>query len=259
MKALQTTIVLALLADASAAAAGADSTCDASLAATLAAAATDCAAANGACPPSCLAALEALENDCAAKKFTYDDTRDGEDVEVALEWNTDKAHWLSVYEAAKNQGQAGNPDQCMEVIHDYQLEHINDCNEAHSNAAYDIVNGYYCKEPQSTSATCHKVCQETIDKLDSVCNPVQGPVGQFYLEDDDAYTANTYEWATMIGMRILGPDSCSYDFTRHPSPPPPPSPPTLPSPPPSAPSSSSDLGPLLLYASFAPALMLFLV
>ena len=92
MKALQTTIVLALLADASAAAAGADSTCDASLAATLAAAATDCAAANGACPPSCLAALEALENDCAAKKFTYDDTRDGEDVEVALDWNTDKAH-----------------------------------------------------------------------------------------------------------------------------------------------------------------------
>ena len=84
------------------------------------------------------------------RSSAYDDTRDGEDVEVALDWNTDKAHWLSRYEAAKNQGLAGNPDQCMEVIHDYQLEHINDCNEAYYNAAYDIVYGYYCKEPQST-------------------------------------------------------------------------------------------------------------
>ena len=262
MNALRTNVLLALLAGASAAASGADSTCDASLLATLGAAATDCAAANGACPASCLTALEALENDCAGKKFTFEDTRDGEDVELALDWDTDKAYWLSVYEVAKNEGtNFGVADECMEVIHDYQLEHINDCHEAYVNAAYDLVHGHYCKDPQSTSTTCHELCQETIDKLESVCNPVQGPVGQFYTEDDGTYTANTYDYFDMFAMSSLGPDSCSYEFTTHPSPPsppPPPSPPTLSSPPPT-PSSASVLGSFFLLASFAPALIQFLV
>ena len=48
---------------------------------------------------------------------------------------------------------SGN-DACNEVIHDYQLSEINDCHEAYTNAALDIVLGYYCGATKSTADTC---------------------------------------------------------------------------------------------------------
>ena len=77
-----------------------------------------------------------------------------------------------------NLGTTGSDDACNEVIHYYQLKHINDCNEARSNATADVVLGYYCESPQSDANTCHVKCQETIDKLESVCNPAGGPLGK---------------------------------------------------------------------------------
>ena len=106
----------------------------------------------------------------------------------------------------------GDNDACCEVIHDYQLIHINDCNEAHDNIVWDVVFGYYCKSPKSTDTICAPECQESIDKLESVCNPAGGPIGTYTTTADDSTTTiqATYSWADMAAVGILGPDSCTY-------------------------------------------------
>jgi hypothetical protein len=60
-------------------------------------------------------------------------------VEVALDWNTDKGAYLQSYQATKFV--LLKDDECCEVIHDYQLTHINDCNEAHANVNWDVQKG----------------------------------------------------------------------------------------------------------------------
>ena len=243
-------LFLALLVSARAAAPGADSRCDAYLTLHFIDAETDCAASSGVCPSSCLAAMEELETYCAGKKYTYDETRNGEDVELALDWNTDKARYLVLYQTAINLGLSGSDDACNEVIHDYQLEHINDCNEAYYNAAVDLGYGYYCESPRSDSSTCHVNCQESIDKLEAVCNPTEGPLGKFYLDEDqdtateadDVFMEYTYSSNSMQGMSALGPDGCSYTTSAPSSVPPATAakspPPTPASPPPSPPPST---------------------
>ena len=117
------------LASANAAATGADATCDAALDAhNSPLSSTDCVAVSGACPASCLASFEALETSCVGKKYSNTQKVDGVDVEVALDWNTDKATYLNGYQGMKNL--FGDDDECCEVIHDYQLTHINDYDEA---------------------------------------------------------------------------------------------------------------------------------
>ena len=90
------------LASANAAATGADPTCDAALDAHNSIFSTDCVAVSGACPASCLASFEALETSCAGKKYSDTQEVDGVDVEVALDWNTDKATYLHDYQITKN-------------------------------------------------------------------------------------------------------------------------------------------------------------
>ena len=247
MNVLRVSVFLTLLAGTSAAATGADSTCDATLNSHLLSGGTDCAASSGVCPSSCLAALTALDVDCAGKKYTYSETKNGKDVEAALDWNTDKARYLILYQVTANLGLSGSSDDaCNEVIHDYQLTHINDCNEAFYNAAVDVLHGYYCESPQSDANTCHVNCQETIDKLESVCNPAGGPLGKFYTDDnkdtdttaDDVYTEHTYSSVWMGGVNTLGPKACSYKTTA-----------------PSA-SSASSLGSLSFVASLLAAMVL---
>ena len=198
------------LASANAAATGADPTCDAALDAHNSIFSTDCVAVSGACPASCLASFEALETSCAGKKYSDTQEVDGVDVEVALDWNTDKATYLHSYQATKNL--FGDDDECCEVIHDYQLTHINDCNEAYNNVNWDVFFGYYCNEPKSTDSVCAPECQESIDKLESVCNPAGGPIGTYTTTADDDVTTiqETYSWANMAATGILGPDSCTY-------------------------------------------------
>ena len=89
------------LASANAAATGADATCDAALDAHNSFR-TDCVAVSGACPASCLASFEALETSCVGKKYSNTQKVDGVDVEVALDWNTDKATYLQIYQHGKN-------------------------------------------------------------------------------------------------------------------------------------------------------------
>jgi len=198
------------LASANAAATGADATCDAALDAHDSISSTDCVAVSGACPASCLASFEALETSCAGKKYSDTQTINGASVEVALDWNTDKGAYLQSYQSTKNL--FGDNDACCEVIHDYQLIHINDCNEAHDNIVWDVVFGYYCKSPKSTDTICAPECQESIDKLESVCNPAGGPIGTYTTTADDSTTTiqATYSWADMAAVGILGPDSCTY-------------------------------------------------
>jgi hypothetical protein len=209
-------------------------TCDAALNSTYNSVGTECTAVNGVCPSSCLAALEALDAYCAGKKFTHEETQNGVDLDLALDWDTDKARWLILYQTGINIGVVGTNDACNEVIHDYQLAHINDCNEAFHNAAVDVAHGYYCKEPMSSSTTCHENCQETINKLDSVCNPAGGGLGNYSTDLDGVFTTTTYNIYVMSAIQSLGPDSCSIQFARHPSPPPPPQDASLPPPPESA-------------------------
>ena len=210
-------------------------TCDAALNSAYDSVGTDCTAVNGVCPSSCLAALEALDAYCAGKTFTYNETQNGVDLEIALDWDTDRARWLILYQTGINIGVFfGTNDACNEVIHDYQLAHINDCNEAFHNAATDVAHGYYCKEPMSSHTTCHENCQETINKLDSVCNPVGGMLGNYSTDLEGVFKTTTYNFYVMSAIQSLGPDSCSIQFARHPSPPPPPQEATLPPPPESA-------------------------
>lgn len=219
---LRVSVFLALLAGASAAATGADSTCDTTLTLfLLGSGGTACTASSGVCPSTCLAALEALDTNCAGKKYTLTEPQNGKDVELALDWNTDKARYLILFQKAVNFGLSGSDDACNEVIHDYQLKHINDCQEARDNARADVVLGYYCKSPQSDANTCHVNCQEMIDKLESVCNPAGGPLGKYYQEEDqntattadDVFTEKTYSSELMGALNILGPKACSYKST----------------------------------------------
>jgi len=198
------------LASANAAATGADATCDAALVAHNSIFSTDCVAVGGVCPTSCLASFEALETSCKGKKYTDSQIVDGKDVEVALDWNTDKGAYLLNYQSIKNL--FGVNDECCEVIHDYQLTHINDCNEAYKNVVWDVTFGYYCKEPKSTGSICAPECQQSIDKLESVCNPAGGPIGTYTSTADDDVTTNQepYSWVDMEVVKILGPDSCTY-------------------------------------------------
>ena len=209
---LRVSVFLALLAGASAAATGADSTCDTTLTLFYVSGGTACTASSGVCPSTCLAALEALDTDCAGKKYTLKETQNGKDVELALDWNTDKARYLILFQTAVNLGLSGSDDACNEVIHDYQLTHINDCNEAYNNVNWDVLFGYYCNEPKSTDSVCAPECQESIDKLESVCNPAGGPIGTYTSTADDDVTTiqETYSWANMAATGILGPDSCTY-------------------------------------------------
>ena len=103
------------LASANAAATGADATCDAALVAHNSIFSTDCVAVGGVCPTSCLASFEALETSCKGKKYTDSQIVDGKDVEVALDWNTDKGAYLLNYQSIKNL--FGVNDECCEVIH----------------------------------------------------------------------------------------------------------------------------------------------
>ena len=219
---LRVSVFLALLAGASAAATGADSTCDTTLTLfLLGSGGTACTASSGVCPSTCLAALEALDTNCAGKKYTLTEPQNGKDVELALDWNTDKARYLILFQKAVNFGLSGSDDACNEVIHDYQLKHINDCQEARDNARADVVLGYYCKSPQSDANTCHVNCQEMIDKLESVCNPAGGPLGKYYQEEDqntattadDVFTEKTYSSELMGALNILCPKACSYKST----------------------------------------------
>ena len=221
MNTLRVSVFLALLAGASAAATGADSTCDTTLTLFYVSGGTACTASSGVCPSTCLAALEALDTDCAGKKYTLKETQNGKDVELALDWNTDKARYLILFQTSVNLGNSGSDDACNEVIHDYQLKHINDCKEARDNAAIDVFRGYYCKSPQSDANTCHVNCQEMIDKLESVCNPAGGPLGKYYQEEDqdtattadDVFTEKTYSSEVMVALNTLGPKACSYKST----------------------------------------------
>ena len=221
MNMLRVSVFLALLAGASAAATGADSTCDTTLTLFYVSGGTACTASSGVCPSTCLAALEALDTDCAGKKYTLKETQNGKDVELALDWNTDKARYLILFQKAVNFGLSGSDDACNEVIHYYQLKHINDCQEARDNARAEVVLGYYCKSPQSDANTCHVNCQEMIDKLESVCNPAGGPLGKYYQEEDqdtattadDVFTEKTYSSEVMVALNTLGPKACSYKST----------------------------------------------
>ena len=161
---LRVSVFLALLAGASAAATGADSTCDTTLTLFYVSGGTACTASSGVCPSTCLAALEALDTDCAGKKYTLKETQNGKDVELALDWNTDKARYLILFQTSVNLGNSGSDDACNEVIHDYQLKHINDCKEARDNAAIDVFRGYYCKSPQSDANTCHVMLTDCIQR-----------------------------------------------------------------------------------------------
>ena len=198
------------LASANAVATGADATCDNALAVHKDTSRTDCVAVSGACPASCLASLEALETSCAGKKYSNTQLVDGVDVDVALDWNTDKATHLNNYQLTKNL--FGDDDECCEVIHDYQLTHINDCDEAYNNINIDLMHGYYCNSPKSTDTICAPECQESIDKLESVCNPAGGTIGTYTTtaDDDVTTTQETYSWVNMAATSILGPDSCTY-------------------------------------------------
>jgi len=209
-----------LVSSTAAAATGADGPCDLTLSLHFLKAETDCKASSGVCPSSCLDALKALDTVCAGKKYSYTDTRNGEMVEVALDWDTDKARWLVLYQATINMG-FGTNDACNEVIHDYQLEHINDCNEAYYNMAVDLMFGYYCTSPKSDASTCHENCQESIDKVEAVCNPEGGPLGTIYLDNDqgtmdtsdDVYTELTYGSGAMLDASTKGPSACTYKST----------------------------------------------
>ena len=198
------------LATANAAATGADATCDAALDAHNSIFSTDCVAVSGTCPASCLASFEALESSCAGKKYSDTQTIDGVSVEVALDWNTDKGAYLQSYQGIKNL--FGDDDECCEVIHDYQLTHINDCDEAYNNIIWDLMFGYYCDKPKSTDTICAPECQESIDKLESVCNPTGGPIGTLTTTADDDVTTiqETYSWVHMAVADFFGPDSCTY-------------------------------------------------
>jgi hypothetical protein len=151
-------------------------------------------------------------NTCAGKSYSDTQTIDGVSVEVALDWNTDKGAYLLRYQGTKFVSL--NDDECCEVIHDYQLTHINDCNEAHANVInWDVLNGYYCNDPKSTDTTCAPECQESIDMLESVCNPAGGPIGNYTTVSDigDATTIQkTYSWVDMAVAELLGPSSCNY-------------------------------------------------
>lgn len=193
-----------------AAAAGANATCDAALVAHMPAIPnTVCDAVDGKCPAGCLAAFENLENFCAGQKYSHKKDIDGKSVEVALDWDTDKASYLIEYQSKKNV--LGREDVCLEVIHDYQIKHINDCDEAHHNAALDVTLGYFCGV-KSSATTCAPECQESIDKMESVCNPKAGPTGQYLTTaDDDVTTVNsTYSVADMAAFELLGPAGCKY-------------------------------------------------
>ena len=192
------------------AAPGADATCDAALKAhNPPRPNTVCAAVGGTCPAGCLAAFKALDSSCAGKKYTHEKTIDGKDVEVALDWNTDKAAYLNLYQHRKDL--LGKDGACHKVIHDYQLEHINDCDEAYQNAVWDVTHGWYCKD-KSSAITCAPECQQSIDKLESVCNPAGGPLGTYKITADDQITTidKTYNWESMAAIYILGPDGCRY-------------------------------------------------
>lgn len=193
-----------------AAAAGASAACDAALKAHNPPMPDKvCVAVGGVCPAGCLAAFEALEGACAGQKYTHEKEIDGKDVEVALDWNTDKGAYLNDYQVRKDL--FGKDGACHKVIHDYQLKHINDCNEARSNVVWDITFGWFCKE-KSSATTCAPECQESINKLESVCNPAGGPIGKYTTTADDDITTieKTYEWSDMAAAEILGPDSCKY-------------------------------------------------
>lgn len=168
-----------------------------------------CVAVDGTCPASCLASFEALESSCAGQKYTHVKQVDGKDTEVALDWNTDKAEYLFDYQM--NKEIFGEDGACHEIIHDYQLKHINDCNEAHTNILHDITIGWYCRE-KSTATTCAPECQESIDKLESVCNPAGGPIGKYTTTADDLTTTieQTYSSTDMAAIQFFGPDSCKY-------------------------------------------------
>ena len=137
---------------ANAAATGASSACDAALKAHNPTFPNDdCKAVGGQCPSTCLASFEALESSCAGQKYTHEKDIDGKNQEVALEWNKDKGYYLMDYQS--NKDLFGTNGKCHEVIHDYQLKHIYDCDEAYSNVVWDVTFGYYCSE-KSTATTC---------------------------------------------------------------------------------------------------------
>lgn len=188
----------------------ADEACDTLLASTLLS--QDCVAVNDACPDTCLTMLETtLDATCAGKYFTHSDTVDGVSVDVAKPWDTDKSLFLIMFQMTKH---IWGDDACNEVIHDYQLSEINDCQEAFTNAAVDVVMGYYCGEEKSTTTTCAPECQETINKLESVCNPSGGPLGTITVDNEnDVSETVTYSSETMAGVALIGPASCTYEST----------------------------------------------
>lgn len=188
----------------------ADAACDNQLSATLLS--TDCDEVSGACPATCRTMLETtLDAACAGKYFTDTDEINGVDVDVAKPWDTEKAHFLISFQMMKHL--SGN-DACNEVIHDYQLSEINDCQEAYTNAALDIVLGYYCGATKSTADTCAPECQETINKVESMCNPAGGPLGNWTQDDEnDVSETVTYSSETMKAFQLLGPASCTYEST----------------------------------------------
>ena len=55
------------------------------------------------------------------------------------------------------------------MIHQFQINSIETCNEAYHNVDVDTLHGYYCSSPQSSSTVCHKYCQESITKFDGMC------------------------------------------------------------------------------------------
>ena len=122
---------------------------------------------------------------------------------AAKPWDTEKAHFLISFQMMKHL--SGN-DACNEAIHDYQLSEINDCHEAYTNAALDIVLGYYC------GAGCGVHCRYVRagvpgadhQHVNPMCNPGV-PCNWTQDNENDVSETVTYSSETMKAFQLIGP------------------------------------------------------
>ena len=98
------------------------------------------------------------------------------------------------------------------MIHQFQINSIETCNEAFHNVDVDTTAGYYCSTPQSTSTVCHKYCQESITKFDEMC---KGTDNKFKYTGLDGKTVDTpYSAIEMENQKILtDATACAFKYT----------------------------------------------
>lgn len=172
-----------------------------------------CRAVDGVCPDDCLEHLEAIDEFCTDKTFELSSISNNY-ITQTYEWNANKTQVLLELQRQKNW--YGDNGACNKVIHDFQMKHITSCEGAIANAMTDVYYGYFCDE-MTSDTVCAPECQESIDKLESVCNPSTGTLqSHSYDYDYDYDNTKLYSEEDMMNLAMSGPKSCKY-FTTAPS------------------------------------------